>query len=140
MAISAKLKEIPFSVGDTVAVHQKIIEAKKERIQIFEGVVISVKGHQGTKSFTVRKIAVGNIGVEKIWPILCPSIEKIEVKKRGRVRRAKLYYLRNRKGRAALKIKEIKGEPKNAKQKPNSKFKSKTRVSRGTTGKKTSSK
>ena len=137
MAISAKLKEVPFSIGDTLAVYQKVVEEKKTRTQIFEGVVIAIKGHKDTKSFTVRKIATGHIGVEKIWPLLCPSIEKIEVKKRGQVRRAKLYYLRDRKGRAALKIKEIKEEPQNAK-KPNPK--SKTGKSRRKAGKKTSSK
>ena len=136
MAISAKLKEVPFSIGDTLAVYQKVVEEKKTRTQIFEGVVIAIKGHKDTKSFTVRKIATGHIGVEKIWPILCPSIEKIEVKKRGQVRRAKLYYLRDRKGRAALKIKEIKEEPQNAKPKP----KSKIGKTRRAAGKKTSSK
>ena len=136
MAISAKLKDIPFSIGDTLAVYQKVVEEKKTRTQIFEGVVIAIKGHKDTKSFTVRKIATGHIGVEKIWPLLCPSIEKIEVKKRGQVRRAKLYYLRDRKGRAALKIKEIKEEPQNAKPKP----KSKIGKTRRAAGKKTSSK
>jgi len=136
MAISAKLKDIPFSIGDTLAVFQKVVEEKKTRTQIFEGVVIAIKGHKDTKSFTVRKIATGHIGVEKIWPLLCPSIEKIEVKKRGQVRRAKLYYLRDRKGRAALKIKEIKEEPQNAKPKP----KSKIGKTRRAAGKKTSSK
>jgi len=136
MAISAKLKEVPFSIGDTLAVYQKVVEEKKTRTQIFEGVVIAIKGHKDTKSFTVRKIATGHIGVEKIWPLLCPSIEKIEVKKRGQVRRAKLYYLRDRKGRAALKIKEIKEEPQNAKPKP----KSKIGKTRRAAGKKTSSK
>lgn len=136
MAIRAKIKDVSFSVGDTLAIHLKVVEEKKTRTQIFEGVVIGIKGHQETKSFTVRKIATGHIGVEKIWPILCPSIEKIEVKKRGQVRRAKLYYLRDRKGRAALKIKEIKEEPQNAKPKSKSKAgKSRRRVSKKTSSK-----
>lgn len=91
--------------GDTIAVHQKIKEGKKERIQIFEGVVIARKHGKGTScTITVRKIADG-IGVEKIFPIHSPVISKIEIKKHGKVRRAKLYYLRTTKGKKA-KLKE----------------------------------
>jgi len=94
-----------FRPGDLVRVHQKIKETDKERTQVFEGTVIKVK-HSGPRStFTVRKISYG-IGVEKIFPLHSPSIEKIEVKQKGSVRRAKLYYLRERMGKAA-KVKEI---------------------------------
>ena len=108
MAIQTKWQETEFSVGDTISVHLKVIEGEKERIQIFKGVVISIKGHQENKSFVVRKIAVGQVGVERIWPLVCPSIKNIEVNRKGSVRRAKLYYLRKRKGKAALKVKELK--------------------------------
>lgn len=94
------------NVGDTVRVHQRIQEGKKSRIQVFEGVVIAVKNREVNKSFTVRKIGTGGIGVEKIFPVMLPSIEKIEKKRGGDVRRAKLYYLRARTGKAASKVKE----------------------------------
>ncbi|MCC7431704.1 50S ribosomal protein L19 [bacterium] len=93
-----------FRPGDTVAVHVKIKEGAKERIQIFEGVVISRKGSQMSESFTVRKISNG-VGVERIFPVNSPSIDHISISTRGSVRRAKLYYLRALKGKAA-RIKE----------------------------------
>lgn len=94
-----------FSSGDTINVHYKIKEGNKERIQQFQGTVIQIRNH-GTngETFTVRKISSG-IGVERIIPILSPNIEKIELIRRGRVRRARLFYLRGRKGKAA-RIKE----------------------------------
>ena len=95
-----------FQVGDTVRVHVKIKEGDKERIQIFEGVVIARRNGDLRSSFTVRKISFGQ-GVERIFPLHSPVIDKIEVSKRGNVRRAKLYYLRGLKGKAA-KIKEVK--------------------------------
>ena len=95
-----------FGVGDTVKVHVKIKEGDKERIQIFEGVVIARRNGDLRSSFTVRKISFGQ-GVERIFPLHSPVIDRIEVSKRGKVRRAKLYYLRNLKGKAA-KIKEVK--------------------------------
>jgi len=95
-----------FRVGDTVRVHVKIKEGDKERIQIFEGIVIARKNGDLRSSFTVRKITFGQ-GVERIFPLHSPVIEQIEIVKKGRVRRAKLYYLRSLKGKAA-KIKEIK--------------------------------
>jgi large subunit ribosomal protein L19 len=99
--------DIPsFQVGDTVRVHVKIKEGDKERIQIFEGVVIARRNGDLRSSFTVRKISFGQ-GVERIFPLHSPVIDKIEVSKRGKVRRAKLYYLRGLKGKAA-KIKEVK--------------------------------
>ena len=93
-----------FKAGDTVTVAYKIIEGSKERIQLFRGVVIKISGHQEKKRFTVRKMS-GTVGVERIFPLESPNIESIEVNKVGKVRRAKLYYLRNLTGKAA-RIKE----------------------------------
>ncbi len=90
----AKWQDTEFHVGDTIRVHQKFKEEDKTRTQIFEGVVIAIRGRGENKSFTVRKIAAGGIGVERIWPLISPWIAKIVVKKKGKVRRAKLYYLR----------------------------------------------
>jgi len=89
-----------FRVGDTVKVHVKIVEGEKERIQPFEGVVIRKKGGGNRSTFTVRKISYG-IGVERIFPLHSPRIDRIDVISRGEVRRAKLFYLRNLKGKAA---------------------------------------
>jgi len=94
-----------FKAGDTVAVHYKVKEGNKERIQVFEGVVIRISGATVAKNFTVRKVSSG-IGVERIIPMNSPLIDKIEVKKVGKVRRSKLYYLRELSGKAA-RIKEI---------------------------------
>mgnify|MGYP000951258617 FL=1 len=94
-------------IGDTVKLHLKIKENDKERIQIFEGVVISLKGSGLSSTITVRKISYG-VGVEKIFPLHSPVLDKIEIVKRGTVRRAKLYYLRNRVGKKALKVQNIK--------------------------------
>jgi len=93
-----------FNVGDTVRISVKVIEGDKERIQPFDGVVIAKRGGSTRETFTVRKISFG-IGVERIFPLFSPSIHKIDVLKRGDVRRAKLYYLRGKKGKAA-KVKE----------------------------------
>lgn len=93
--------DIPdFRTGDTVRVHARIVEGKRERIQIFEGVVIKRRGEGVSETYTVRKISNG-IGVERTFPIHTPRVEKIEVVRQGRVRRAKLYYLRDRQGKAA---------------------------------------
>jgi large subunit ribosomal protein L19 len=89
-----------FRVGDAVKVHVKVTEGEKERIQVFQGTVIARKGGGVGSTFTVRKISDG-VGVERIFPLYSPIIGKIEVVRRGRVRRAKLYYLRGRKGKAA---------------------------------------
>ena len=94
-----------FSVGDTVKVFFKIVEGTTERVQVFEGIVIAKNNSGVRKTFTVRKISYG-VGVERIFPMHSPRIEKIEVLRRGRVRRAKLYYLRSRVGKAA-KVKEL---------------------------------
>lgn len=93
-----------FRPGDTIAVHYKIKEGDRERIQIFEGVVIAKKGGGLRETFTVRKVSYG-VGVERIFPLHSPLIEKIRIKRRGKVRRAKLYYLRGR-SKKASRIKE----------------------------------
>ena len=93
--------DIPeFRAGDTVRVHAKVVEGTRERIQIFEGVVIARKGSGISETYTVRKISNG-VGVERIFPLHTPRVEKIEVIRHGRVRRAKLYYLRALQGKAA---------------------------------------
>ncbi|HAA47449.1 MAG TPA: 50S ribosomal protein L19 [Synergistaceae bacterium] len=89
-----------FRAGDTVKVHVRVTEGNRERIQVFEGVVIARKHGGSRETFTVRKVS-GGIGVERIFPLHCPSIDHIEVVRHGRVRRAKLYYLRKRSGKAA---------------------------------------
>ncbi len=97
--------DIPdFRAGDTVKVHAKVREGEKERIQIFEGVVISKRKGQSNATFTVRKVSYG-VGVERIFLLHSPGIDKIEIVSRGRVRRSKIYYLRNLRGKAA-RIKE----------------------------------
>lgn len=117
MANQVKINDTTVAVGDTVVVYQKIQEEKKMRTQPFEGIVISIKGRSENKMFTVRKVALAGIGVERIWPVNSPWIEKIKVKKRGIVRRAKLYYLRQRKGKAAIQIK-VKKKAVHEKKKP----------------------
>ncbi|ACT02110.1 MULTISPECIES: 50S ribosomal protein L19 [Paenibacillus] len=94
-----------FRPGDTLKVHVKVIEGTRERIQLFEGVVIKRRGGGISETFTVRKISYG-VGVERTFPLHSPKLEKIEVARRGKVRRAKLYYLRELRGKAA-RIKEI---------------------------------
>lgn len=96
----------PFNVGDTVKVHVKIKEGSRERIQIFEGIVIKRQGTSNRETFTVRKISYG-VGIERTFPVHSPKIDKIEVTRKGKVRRAKLFYLRERKGKAT-KVKELK--------------------------------
>lgn len=104
---AAQLKENAgdFSVGDTVKVYAKIKEGNRERVQVFEGVVLKRQGGSSRETFTVRKNSNG-IGVEKTWPLHSPSVEKVEVVRYGKVRRAKLNYLRGRVGKAA-KVKEL---------------------------------
>ncbi len=99
-------KEVPqFNVGDTVRVHNKIVEGNRERIQLFEGTVIAKKNGGISETFTVRRVSYG-VGVEKTFPLHSPRVEKVEVVRAGKVRRAKLYYLRDRVGKAA-KVKEL---------------------------------
>ena len=103
---SAQLKEeVPqFNIGDTVRVHNKIVEGNRERIQMFEGTVIAKKNGGISETFTVRRVSYG-VGVEKTFPLHSPRVDKVEVLRTGKVRRAKLYYLRDRVGKAA-KVKE----------------------------------
>jgi large subunit ribosomal protein L19 len=96
-------RKLNFSVGDTVEVSSKIVEGGKERIQMFRGIVIRIRGKHSNKTFTVRKISEG-VGVEKIYPLYSPAVRKIRVVKAGKVRRAKLYYLRGLTGKKATAI------------------------------------
>lgn len=122
MGLFAKHNEVKFQVGDTVRVNYRIIEKEKKagatkrevketvrkRIQPFEGVVIGIKGEKENKTFTVRKIASYNVGVERIFPLVSPWITSVKVVRQGKPRRAKLNYLRKRTGKAALFVKERK--------------------------------
>lgn len=94
-----------FRQGDTVRVHVRVVEGERERVQVFEGIVIRRRGSKLSETFTVRKISFG-VGVERTFPVHSPMISKIEVAAHGQVRRAKLYYLRSRIGKRATKIKE----------------------------------
>jgi large subunit ribosomal protein L19 len=99
-------RDLPvFSIGDTLKIHYKIIEGKTERVQVFEGLCIAIKRSGIRKTFTVRKISYG-VGVERTFPLNSPRIQKIEISRRGRVRRAKLYYIRDRVGKSA-KVAEL---------------------------------
>jgi len=111
IAEQSSLRDEPlnFAIGDTVDVHTRILEGKKQRIQVFGGVVIARRGHGTGESFTVRRIVAGE-GVERTFPVNTPKIAKIEVKRHGRVRRAKLFYLRERTGKAT-RLRERKAKP-----------------------------
>ena len=98
----------PFKVGDSVRVHTRVVEGDKERIQIFTGVVIGRRGHGLNAMFTVRRISYGE-GVERVFPVHSPRVEKVEVERKGAVRRAKLTYLRKRVGKGATLVKEREG-------------------------------
>src|SRR6185436_4090814 len=104
---SEQLRKNPadFAVGDTVRVHTKVVEGDKERIQIFTGVVIGRRGHGVNQTFTVRRISYGE-GVERVFPVHSPRVEKVEVERKGSVRRAKLTYLRKRVGKGATAVNE----------------------------------
>lgn len=105
MAISATIKDTPVHVGDIIRVHQRVQEGDKERVQIFEGLLIKIRGRGENRTFTVRKIAAGGIGVERIYPVDSPWITKLEIKKpHGHVRRAKLYFVR---GKSARQVSQI---------------------------------
>ena len=105
MAIKTKHNQTEFKVGDKVQVKHSFREQDKVLSQTFEGLVIAIKGREENKTFTVRKISNDGTGVEKIWPLHSPSIKEIKVVRSGSVRRAKLYYLRDKKGKEALKVK-----------------------------------
>ncbi len=120
--IKALDRELDFEIGDTVKVHYRIVEGDKERIQVFEGIVIAINNKGIKKTFTVRKISF-DVGVERIFPLISPRIAKIEVVRKGKVRRSKLYYLRERRGKSA-KLRErrntSKDNKKSAKAEPTS--------------------
>jgi len=105
MANRIKIGKTTIHIGDIIGVHQKIKEGEKERVQVFKGAVIAIRGAGLGKNFIVRRIASGGIGVERIWPVFCPSIIKVSIIRRGKARRAKLYYLREKVGREATRIK-----------------------------------
>ncbi|MCD6051404.1 MAG: ribosomal protein [Verrucomicrobia bacterium] len=96
---------LDFNVGDSVRVHTKVVEGDKERIQVFAGIVIGKRGHGLNETFTVRRISYGE-GVERIFPLHSPRVDKVEVERKGQVRRAKLTYLRSRLGKSATSVKE----------------------------------
>lgn len=103
--ISVKVGEQDIHVGDTIRVHSKVMEGTKTRIQVFEGILIRLRGRGENQTFTVRKIGAGAIGVERTWPLTSRSIEKIEVRKKaGKIRRSKLYYLRGLVGKSAVRV------------------------------------
>ncbi len=107
MANQIKWQSIEFSVGDTIKVQQTVKEGDKTRSQAFQGIVIAIRGDGERKNFMVRKLSVGGVGVEKIFPINTPIITGIEIIKKGKVRKAKLYYLRGLTGKKATKVKDI---------------------------------
>lgn len=103
--ISAKVNDVEIHIGDTLRVHSNVYEGTKTRVQVFEGILIRLKGRGENQTFTVRKIGAGGIGVERIWPLDSKSIVKIEVKKKTTgVRRSKLYYLRDLTGKSAVRV------------------------------------
>ncbi len=104
MALSAVHGATAFSVGDVLRVHQRIQEGGKTRIQVFEGMAIAIRGERGNKSFVVRRVGSAGVGIERIFPLFSPIIEKVEVKSKGNVHRSKLYYLR---GKSAHEVAEV---------------------------------
>lgn len=112
-ASQVKTDRPPFKVGDGVRVHTKVREGDKERVQIFAGVVIALKGSGIHETFTVRRISYGE-GVERVFPVNSPNVEKIEVEKESEIMRARLYYLRDRQGKAAMAVKRKSYEDKAA--------------------------
>ncbi len=107
MAISTTILDQKINVGDRIKVHHKVKEGEKERTQIFTGIVIAIKGNRSGKAFVVRRIASSGVGVERIWPVISPWLQKIEVEKRGKIKRSKLYYLRDRVGKKATRVKTM---------------------------------
>ncbi len=103
--ISTQIGDINIHIGDTIRVHSKVVEGEKSRVQVFEGILIRLRGRDVNKTVTVRKIGVGGIGVERTWPLDAKSIVKIDVKKKaGKIRRSKLYYLRDLTGKSAVRV------------------------------------
>ena len=103
--MSAKFGETEFNIGDTIRVHNKVVEGAKTRVQIFEGILIRLQGRDVNKTFTVRKIGAAGIGVERTWPLDSRNLVKIDVKKKaGHVKRSKLFYLRDLEGKQAVRV------------------------------------
>lgn len=103
--ISASIKTTPVHIGDTVRIHNEIVEGTRTRVQVFEGILIRLKGRGENRTFTVRKIGAASVGIERTWPMDAKSIVKVEVKKHAiNVRRSKLYYLRELKGKSAVRV------------------------------------
>lgn len=103
--LSAKLNDQKISIGDTVRVHTRVVEGTRTRIQIFEGIIISLRGRGENKTLKVRRVGAGGVGIERTWPLDARSLVKIEVKKSAdNVRRSKLYYLRNLTGKSAVRV------------------------------------
>ena len=113
-------------IGDTVRVHIRIVEGAKERVQVVEGIVIKMRGSQNRKTITVRKVSFG-VGVERIFPLHSPRVEKVEIVKHSKVRRAKLYYLRELRGKAA-RLKEVRVQSTKTKKKSKKKSKAEPKV------------
>lgn len=135
MALVARINNSEFRIGDTVRVHQKIQEDEKTRIQAFQGTVIAIRGEGANKSFTVRRLGSAGVGIERIFPLESPIIEKVEVVSKGSVRRAKLYYLREKSAREVASITTKKKTV--AQPKPKIKSKSSVRVKTKIKAKKT---
>lgn len=103
--LSAKIFDQDIHIGDTIRVHSRVVEGSRTRIQVFEGILISLKGRGENKTFTVRKIGAGGVGVERVWPLNGKTLVKIEVMKKGKnIRRSKLYYLRELIGKSAVRV------------------------------------
>lgn len=103
--ISVKAGEQDIHIGDTIKLYSKVVEGIKSRVQMFEGILIRLRGRGENITFTLRKIGAGGIGVERTWPLISRSIVKIEIKKKaGKIRRSKLYYLRNLAGKKAVRV------------------------------------
>ncbi len=103
--ISGKINDTQVNIGDTLRISNRVVEGIRTRVQVFEGILIRLRGHQENATFTIRRIGAGGIGVERTWPVDSSSIVKIEVKKKAdKVRRSKLYYLRDLTGRAATRV------------------------------------
>lgn len=127
-----EMKEAPpeVRIGDNVRVHIRIVEGAKERVQVVEGIVIKMRGSQNRKTITVRKVSFG-VGVERIFPLHSPRVEKVEITKHSKVRRAKLYYLRELRGKAA-RLKEVRIQTPKTKKKSKKKSKAKAKAEAAT--------
>ncbi len=103
--ISVDFNDVNTHIGDTVRVHSKVVEGAKTRVQVFEGILIRIQGRGENKTFTVRRVGAGGLGVERIWPVNANSIVKVEIKKKAdNIRRSKLFYLRDLTGKSAVRV------------------------------------